>query len=96
MSKAVAWIHPDHLDNADMDILVKFMANSKRTESCSAPLYTTDHAEELAKALRGLVDTARHLDEIIHGDRGCGEVFIEDEMITKAVKALTNYREATK
>jgi hypothetical protein len=89
MSKAVAWIHPDHLDNADMDILVKFMANSKRTESCSAPLYTTDHAEELAKALDKVRTMLFHL-PLSSLNEDVLEIlgYIDDKVF--------NYREATK
>jgi hypothetical protein len=45
-----------------------------------SPLYTTDHAEELAKALEYVVASSCLNNEVADG----------------AIKAITNYREATK
>ncbi len=60
------------------------------------PLYTTDHAEELAKALDTLICEAKNWDIQLHAEFSCGQPYIEDEDLTNAIQILNNYREATK
>lgn len=58
--EAVAWMHPDHLDNADLDIPVRFTVQSKPWGTDSIPLFTSPQAAKVPEALVNLLEAIDH------------------------------------